>query len=465
MSSRDVTVSDRLDVELPPPPRLAGGLPLLGHGLGLQRRPIEMLLRGWRAHGELFEIAVLGQRFAVLMGPQAHEAFFRAPEDQLSQREVYQFTVPIFGKGVAYDAPPALMAEQVGFLHPAVREKRLETYVLQMADEVRAYVDGWGDAGTVDLDVAMNELTVNIACRCLLGEEIRGRLYEGFARHYHDLQGGINLIGFFLPHAPIPAHRRRDRARREIGRMIAEIIAERRGHGRPAEDFLQTLMEASYADGRPLSDHEVAGILVTSLFAGQHTSSVLASWVGLELAANPAHVEPVLEEMRAVYAADATLSRAALRAQQVLERTVRETERMHPPLILLVRKVLRDMEYKGHRIVAGSLAMVAPGAAQRLPEVFADPERFDPERWLQADGSDRVKPYSLITFGGGKHVCIGMHFAYLQVKLIWTLLLSRFAFAPDAPLPRPDYGSWVTGPRPPARVRYRRRPSPVAPSC
>jgi sterol 14-demethylase len=109
--------------------------------------------------------------------------------------------------------------------------------------------------------------------------------------------------------------------------------------------------------------------------------------------------------------------------------------------------------------------MVAPGAAQRLPEVFADPERFDPGRWLQPDGSDRVKPYTLITFGGGKHVCIGMHFAYLQVKLIWTLLLSRFAFAPDAPLPRPDYGSWVTGPRPPARVRYRRRPSPVAPSC
>ncbi len=193
------------------------------------------------------------------MGPRAHEAFFRAPEDQLGQREVYQFTVPIFGTGVAYDAEPALMAEQVGFLHPAVREKRLESYVRQMTDEVAAYIAGWGDEGVIDLDVAMNELTVNIACRCLLGEEIRGRLYEGFARHYHDLQGGINMIGFFLPHAPIPAHLRRDRARRAIGQMIGGIIAERRRHGRDSEDFLQTLMGSSYADGRPLSDHEDRG--------------------------------------------------------------------------------------------------------------------------------------------------------------------------------------------------------------
>lgn len=462
MLSRDATLLDRPYDELPPPPRLGGGMPLLGHAFDLQKRPIALLLRGWREHGELFEIHVLGRRFAVLMGPQAHEAFFRAPEDQLSQREVYQFTVPMFGTGVAYDAPPALMAEQVGFLHPAVREKRLETYVRQMRGEVAACLAGWGEEGVIDLDVAMNELTVNIACRCLLGEEIRGRLYDGFARHYHDLQGGINLIGFFLPQAPIPAHLRRDRARREIGRMIGAIIAERRRHGRPAEDFLQTLMEASYSDERPLSDDEIAGILVTSLFAGQHTSAVLATWVGLELAARPAQVEPVLAEMRKVYGADATVSRAALRAQQVLERTVRETERLHPPLILLVRKVLRDMEYGGHRIAAGSMAMVSPGAAQRLPEVFADPNRFDPDRWLQPDGTDRVKPYTLISFGGGKHVCIGMHFAYMQVKLIWTCLLSRFTFVPDAPLPRPDYGRWVTGPRPPARVRYRRRSRPVA---
>jgi sterol 14-demethylase len=231
MLTREATLLDMPDAHRPPP-RLTGGLPLLGHAIDLHKRPIELLLRGWREHGELFEIDLVSDRCAVLMGPRAHEAFFRAPEDQLSQRDVYQFTVPIFGTGVAYDAPPALMAEQVGFLHPAVREKRLETYIRHMVEEIAAYTAGWGDDGVLDLDVAMNELTVNIACRCLLGEEVRGRLYEGFARHYHDLQGGINMVGFFLPQAPIPAHLRRDRARRAIGRMIAGIIAERRAHGR-----------------------------------------------------------------------------------------------------------------------------------------------------------------------------------------------------------------------------------------
>ena len=64
----------------------------------------------------------------------------------------------------------------------------------------------------------------------------------------------------------------------------------------------------------------------------------------------------------------------------------------------------------------------------------------------------------MITFGGGKHVCIGMHFAYMQIKVIWSVLLSRFEFSLVPPVPEPDYGAWVTGPKPPVRVRYHRRP-------
>lgn len=109
-------------------PKLGGGLPVLAHALDLQRRPLELLMRGWQEHGEIFEIRTLGQRFAVFAGPEAHEANFHAPDDQLNQKEVYQFTVPIFGKGIAYDATPDLMAEQVGFLYPAVRDGRMQTY-------------------------------------------------------------------------------------------------------------------------------------------------------------------------------------------------------------------------------------------------------------------------------------------------------------------------------------------------
>lgn len=96
------------------------------------------------------------------------------------------------------------MAEQVAFLYPAVRESRLQTYANHMFDETVAYIDDWGEEGEIDLLDTMNSLTVNVACRCLLGPEIRDQLYGGFDRLYHDLQRGINLIGFFFP-APVDA--------------------------------------------------------------------------------------------------------------------------------------------------------------------------------------------------------------------------------------------------------------------
>lgn len=445
------------------PPRLGGGLPFLGHAVALRRAPLTLLRRGFDRHGEIFRFTVLGRTFVLFAGPEAHAAYFRAADDHLSQKDVYQFTIPIFGDGIAYDAPPDLMAEQVRFLHPGLREERMQTYVGLAYEEVGRYLDAaWGDEGTVDLPAATNDVTVNIACRCLLGDEVRRELHQDFGRLYHDLQGGISLIGFFAPGLPIPAHVRRDRARRGVVRLIGGILAERRRTGRRAEDLMQTLMDSRYADGRSLTDDEITGILLTALFAGQHTSGVLAAWTGVELLGHPGFLPPILAEIEASYAGGgARPTLAALRRQEALERAIREAERLHPPLIILVRKVLRDFRYKGFTIPAGAMAMVSPALSHRLPAVFPEPERYDPDRFAASGPNARVEPFTMVTFGGGRHRCIGLHFAYMQIEVLWTVLLARFELELATPPPEPDYGSWVTGPRPPCRIRYRRRRRPL----
>jgi sterol 14-demethylase len=444
-----------------PLPALAGGRPLLGHTLEFQRNPISMLERGWKQLGDVFEFRLAGRRVVFLAGPRAHEAYFRAPEDQLAAKEVYRFTVPIFGKNVAYDAPPALMEEQVAFLYPGLREERMQAYTGLMTEEVLHSTESWGDRGELELPEATNEMTVNIASRCLLGHEIRSRLEAGFAQLYHDLQGGINTLGFFAPRLPTPRHLRRDRARRRVSELIGGILSERRRRGVREDDMMQMLMECRYRDGRPLPDDEIVGILLTALFGGQHTSAVLAAWVGVELLQHPEVLTPIVEEIEAVYEQSPEISLASLKRQEKLERAIKEAERMHPPLILLVRKVLRDFEYDGFCIPRGRLAMVSPGFSQRLPGVFQDPHRYDPDRFAPPREEDRRHPFALISFGGGRHGCIGLHFAYVQIKVLWTVLLSRFAFELASPVPAPDYGSWVTGPKPPCRIRFRRLTRPV----
>ena len=223
---------------------------------------------------------------------------------------------------------------------------------------------------------------------------------------------------------------------------------------------MQALMQARYKDGRALSDEEITGILLTVLFAGQHTSAVLATWAGLELFRAPDYLEQVRAELREVYGEDGAMSLAGLKRQTRLDNAVRECERLHPPLIVLIRKALKPLHYAGHTVPAGTLAMVSPALSHRLPQVFADPERFDPARFAPPSGEHKQHHYALIGFGGGKHRCMGEHFAYMQLKAIWTVLLDRFDFHLDGAFPAPNYGSWVTGPEEPCRVRYQRREQP-----
>ncbi len=440
-----------------PIPELSGGWPLLGHLREFQRDPVAMLERCWREHGELVRFRLGPRSFVLFTGLEAHDCYFRAPEEQLDARAVYQFTVPVFGRGVAYDVAPEIMAEQLGFVYPALRDAPMRRYARIMYEEASQFADALGEGGEIELPAAMNELTVNIASRCLLGEEIRDQVDSGFAEAYHDLQEGINLLGFFLPRLPIPAHRRRDRARRRIAELLVRIMDARRLSGAAPQDFMQALMEAHYKDGKALSDDEITGILLTLLFAGQHTSAVLASWTGLEMFRDPECVARIRDEMQETYGESGAMSLASLKQQVALECTVRECERLHPPLILLIRKVLQPLQYAGHTVPAGTLAIVSPAVSHRLSHVFADPERFDPERFAPPRSEDKQHHYSLIGFGGGKHRCMGKNFAMLQLKAIWTVLLDRFNFSPVTEFPPPNYGSWVTGPATPCRVRYRRR--------
>lgn len=435
-------------------------LPLLGHAVQLKMRPMDLLLAGRRQFGELFALDLAGQKTAVFSGPKANEAFFRAPDDQFSAKEAYQMMVPVFGKGIVYDSPPEIMDEQLSFLFPALKEQRLRTYVGWFHEEMERYFANWGHEGTADIYTTTNELTVFIASRCLLGRDFRNNMSAEFASLYHDLQLGINLIAFFAPHLPIPAFRKRDRARARIAELMARVTRERRTRGIVEEDFVQTLMEARYKDGRALSDDEIAGLVLAALFGGQHTSAVLSAWAVIESLRHPHVLPPILAEHQAILGERREATMEDVRALSSVERLVLETERMHPPLIMLMRKVLRDFTYKDFVVPKGWMAMVSPGLSHRLSEVFADPERFDPERFDPPREEHKQANYTMITFGGGKHRCIGMAFGFLQVRAVVSYILRNFELSLVHKGAQPDFSGFVVGPEQPCLVRYRRRRRP-----
>jgi sterol 14alpha-demethylase len=439
------------------PPMLPGGLPFLGHAYDFWSRPIDLLRSGQQRFGDVWSFILAGQRATVITGSKGNEAFFRAPDDVLSARECYKFTVPVFGPGVAYDAPPEEMERQMSFVHPALSDKRLRMYVDVMVEETERYLATWGDAGERDLYTSTQDITLFIATRCLLGHEIRREFSAEFARIYQHLDGGMSILAYFMPHAPLPAFRRRDRAREEIYALLGGIMDRRRKEtGGTHEDFLATLMAFRDERGAPLPDNVIVGLLLTLVFAGQQTSAALAAWCGVLLHQHPQHLPVLREELQREIGGGA-ITYESLRHLHVLERAIKESERMRPPLVMLMRAVMQPFRIDGYELPAGSLAVASPAVSHRLPALYSDPERYDPARFAPGREEDRRAPYSLIGFGGGKHRCIGMVFAYQQIKVIWTSILRRYDIELVEREYRPDYRTLMVGPKLPCRIRYKRR--------
>ena len=438
------------------PPRLGGGFPLIGHTIDFARDPVGLLQRAYDQCGRVAQFKLLGKSVTLFTGPEAHESLFRLPDEVLSPTEAYKMMIPVFGKGVVYDTTPERMYEQLHMLHPALRHHRMRTYTDIIADESRKMIVDWGDTGQIEVCEFFGTLTSFTSSRCLLGDEFRNEMNEEFARVYADLEAGIVPIAYINAHLPIPAFRKRDAARKRLGAMVSTIVQRRRAKGMAGEDFMQTLMESKYSDGSKLTDHEITGILIANMFAGHHTSSVTTAWSLLELLRAPDYYEKVCAEVRNRFAENEKYSFSAMRDLERTEWAIKEALRIHPPLFMLFRAAMEDCEIYGYQIKKGDWVSVSPIVAHREDAVFPKALEYDPERYGPGREEDRV-PFAYVSFGGGRHKCLGNAFALLQMKTIMAVLLNNYDFELVGNPIATDFERVVLGPKPPINVRYRKR--------
>ena len=112
---------------------------------------------------------------------------------------------------------------------------------------------------------------------------------------------------------------------------------------------------------------------------------------------------------------------------------------MWPPISLCQRGVVEAVECGGHLLPPGTLVIYSPWVTHRMPDVFRDPERFDPDRFAPPREEHRATPYSLVGFGGGPRLCIGQAFAQLEMKIVAALLVRRYRWELDAGDPQLRY--------------------------
>ncbi|KAH7296629.1 hypothetical protein KP509_26G031400 [Ceratopteris richardii] len=445
------------------PPRVRTW-PLIGGVRKFMKGPINMLREEYPRLGSVFTVKVLHRNITFLLGPEESVHFFKAPESELSQQEVYQYNVPTFGPGVVFDVDYSVRMEQFRFFSESLRVSSLKSYVQHMVYEAENFFTKWGDEGIVDLKSELEQLITLTASRCLLGKEVRDQLFQNVSDLFHDLDNGMLPISVLLPYLPIPAHRRRDKARKQLAEIFSNIIQNRRASGKKEADMLQAFIDSKYrSSGRYLSDNEITGMLIASLFAGQHTSSITSTWTGAHLL-HKQFLGPVLDEQREVMSRHGDkLDYDILAEMDVLYRAIKEALRLHPPLILLLRYshkdfVVKNREGNQYTVPKGHVVATSPAFANRLPYVYKDPDSYDPDRFAPGREEDKAAgAFSYISFGGGRHGCMGEPFAYMQIKTIWSHLFRNFELELIPPFPEIDWDAMVVGPKGKVMVRYKRR--------
>lgn len=439
------------------PPVLSGGWPFLGHLLELRRDPLALMKRLRAECGEIGEFRLAGHRIVLLTGEEAQEAFFRAPDELLDQAAAYPFMKPIFGEGVVFDATPEQRKQAMR--NQSLRDTFMRGHAEKIAAEVERMTADWPERGDVDLLSFFSELTLYTSSTCLIGPQFRAELGPEFARIFMDLERGTDALAYVNPYLPIPALRARDRARRELAAKIEEIFERRERSDERYEDLFQVLHELrDDRDERRYSDDQITGMFISMMFAGHHTTSVVSSWGLIDLLQNPACLHKVVGELDEIYADGRDVSYQALREIPLLECALKETLRLHPPLVILMRKAMSDFHYKDWTVPEGCLVAASPAVSNRMAEHFPDPEQYLPERYLSGREEDR-QSFAWLPFGAGRHRCVGAAFAMIQLKAIFSILLRRFEFELAQPHDTyaNDVSKMVVAVRQPCRVRYRRR--------
>lgn len=395
-----------------------------------QTRKPAALARLARAHGPVFKLS-WGPASPVtyLVGPEANKFVLQTRRDAFSHDLGWTPQIgELLGKGLLNMDDPEHAAHR-RLMNPAFSYAYMERYLPVMGRIIAERCAAWAAAGTVDLHAEARKITFDVAAETLVGLAA-GPEVDTLRELFYALIGG-DLGGG----SEEQIWQRLMRVRDELGARLVRMIAARRASPPEAQtDILGTLVHARDEQGRALSDAQLLGHVNILLVAGHETSTTLAAWLLFLLAHSPAYLARVRAELDAAMPDPAApLTLEGVRALRLLGYAISETGRLCPPVAMVPRGVLADVEFGGYQIPAGTQLLLALSASHYMPELFADPERFDPERFAPPREEDKATPYSLATFGGGPRICIGINFAQIEIRAMAAQILRAYDLEPLAP--------------------------------
>jgi cytochrome P450 len=413
------------------------GPPLLGYSWQFATGRLTASHTWWNRFGPVSQTRSLGVRWVNAEGPDACGAVLQ-DRDRAFDASGWSFLIgPFFHRGLM------LLDGQEHHRHRRIMQEaftgaRLAGYLGPMNETIAAGLAGW-PAGRMRFYPAIKQLTLDVATRTFMDDRIGAETDQVNAAFSDTVRAATALI-----RVPVPGLRwsRGLAGRRRLEQYLRpRIAAHRAGDG---TDLLSALCHARSEDGERFTDDDIVNHMIFLLMAAHDTSTITLTTMAYYLARHPEWQERCRAESVAL--GREVIEYADLDRLVSLDLVMKEAMRLVTPVPGVTRRASRDTELLGYRVPAGSYIAVHLWGVHHLPELWPEPERFDPERFAEHRREDKVHRFAYLPFGTGVHKCIGLYFGGMEIKAAMHQLLRRYRITVP-----PGYRvpiDWVSLPRP-----------------
>lgn len=344
------------------------------------------------------------------------------PKAELQRR----FASMVLGEGLLL-SEGAVWKSHRRLMAPAFDPRAVAALAPMMGQAAGEAASAWRE-GPINILAEASRLTLRIISKAMFSndsETLRALVAEAMPEALALRPSLADLVPGLAAHSVAARERRSTVIFSRLNRAIAELIRSRRAEGEAApDDLLTRLITAKDPEtGAALSDTAIRDQAVIVYVAGHETTSVALTWTFYILSQRPEAEARLHAEVDAL-PQDRDLGQEDLMRLPYTRAVIEEAMRLYPPAGLFMRQALAADELSGMPVRRGQVAAVSPWIVHRNPEVWPDPERFDPERFLP--GAPARPRFAYIPFGAGPHICIGAQLALTEAVIVLATLARRW---------------------------------------
>lgn len=436
---------------------LLSGATRLGHLTELRNDRFGFLLRINREHGDIARILAMRTSLVFVNSPELlHEVLVEKARSFYKSPGLRGPLKPLAGQGL-FTSEGDLWRRQRRLLSPLFTHSEIEGYAAVMAECAEDAAAGLRPGEVFDAARLTTHIAMRVAGKALFDAETLDEADE-LGRALTLALGWVNEMSGSLPYVvqlnllsgaygaveryapslakraellfeagmepirwPGEQSRRVTEALAVIERRVERMIAERRAAGLGRRDLLSLLLSAHDDDGR-MSDKQVRDEIVTLFVAGHETTATALAWSLYLLSRHPEAAARARAEASILASRRATA--ADLPALGFCQRVFKEAMRMYPPIYFFGRVSIAPVRVGAYDLPRGTVVLMSPLSLQHRPEIWPDPERFDPSRFEPAAEEARHRQ-AYLPFSAGPRICIGNHFALMEGPLVLATLLAR----------------------------------------